>query len=101
MRERLDEPVHSAFADLETIFCMLFPLPVLPIASLTSFLALLIFFLLPTRPPWLLRRSLTLRNVFLACPWRLLLTLGCPLVRPLPLFLDCRASLLRRDLDWG
>ncbi len=40
--------------------------PALPLAFLTSFLAFLAVFVLPLPPPWLLRRSLTLRNVFLA-----------------------------------
>ena len=41
-----------------------------------------------------------LRSLFLALrPWWVLLTLCSPWL--LPLIMDCRASLLRRGLDWG
>jgi hypothetical protein len=54
-------------------------------------------------PTFLLPRPLlTLWSLFLTLlPWRLLLTLDCPLLWLPPLILDCRASLLRRGLDWG
>jgi len=75
--------------------------PVLPVAILTAFLAFIATFVLPLSPAFFLRRALALRRVFLACPWRLLLTRGCPLLRLLPLLLDCRGSLLRWGLRGG
>ena len=68
---------------------------------LASFIALVAVFLLPLAPPWLLRRSPTLRNVFLARPWRRLLALDRPLLWLWPLILSCRTSLLRWGLRWG
>jgi len=67
---------------------------------LAVFLAL---FLLSSRPPWLLRRSLPWRNGFLARLWPLLPALRCPLLRLPARILDCRGrgSLLRRGLRWG
>jgi hypothetical protein len=54
--------------------------PALPLAFLTSFLSFVAVFVLP--PPWLLRRSLALRHVFLARPWRLRILLpGTSLLR--------------------
>lgn len=67
---------------------------------LTSFLTFTAVFLLLLPALGLLPRTLTLRNVFAAGLWRLLLTRGCPLPWLLALILDCR-SLLRRSLRWG
>ena len=82
--------------------------PALFFAVLTSFFTFLAVFLavfllpFPLAPLRLLRGSLALRSFFLALrPWRLLLTLGCPLLWLPPLILDCRTFLLRRGLGWG
>jgi len=63
--------------------------------------SILIFLLtLPLAPLGLLRLPAILRFLYLALRfWRLLNTRCRP--RLLPLFLDCRASLLRRGIDRG
>ena len=78
--------------------------PALFFAFLTSLVTFLAVFLLPLplAALRLLRGPFALRSYFLALrPWRLLLTLDCPLRRRLPLILGCRASLLSRALGWG
>jgi hypothetical protein len=60
---------------------------VFPVALLTFLTALLLALL------WFLRGPLALRSLVLALrPWSLLLTLGCPLLRLLPLMLGGQAS---------